>query len=182
MIRLFTALEIPDEVADRLIQLQTGLHGARWIEREAFHITLRFIGEVAEDVAADIDKALEEEGAADAFELHLSGVGQFGNKHPHALWAGVAPNPALSALQTAHERLMRKTGLAPETRTYKPHVTLARLKNIEPEPVWRYIETNNLFESLPFKVWRVGLFSARLKGGGPYRLERVYPVLGSKHT
>ncbi|HAC59822.1 MAG TPA: RNA 2',3'-cyclic phosphodiesterase, partial [Rhodobiaceae bacterium] len=58
MIRLFTALEIPDEVAEKLIPLQRGINGARWIERPDFHITLRFIGDVAENVADDIDEAL----------------------------------------------------------------------------------------------------------------------------
>ena len=46
MIRLFTALEIPDAAAEKLTRLQQGLEGARWIERDAFHLTLCFIGEV----------------------------------------------------------------------------------------------------------------------------------------
>ena len=59
MIRLFTALEIPDEVAERLARLQQGLDGARWIERPDFHITLRFAGDIPEDVASDFAEELE---------------------------------------------------------------------------------------------------------------------------
>ena len=58
MIRLFTALEISDETAERLEGLQRGIEGARWIERESFHITLRFIGDVPENIAAAVDEAL----------------------------------------------------------------------------------------------------------------------------
>ena len=88
MIRLFTALEVPDEVAERLMRLQRGLDGARWIERPDFHITLRFMGDVPEDIADDIDEALSEIPMA-PFDVELEGLGEFGGKRPHTLYAGV---------------------------------------------------------------------------------------------
>ena len=176
MIRLFTAIEIPEAISARLIGLQNGLPGARWIDRENFHITLRFIGEVAEDIATDIDRALAEL-TADPFDLFLSGIGQFGNKKPRAVWAGVSPSPVLSALQARQEKALQRLGLEPDHRNYTPHVTLARLRNGAAADVWRYIEANNLFETLPFTVERFVLFSSRLsQGGGPYVTEQVYPL------
>jgi 2'-5' RNA ligase len=175
MIRLFTALEIPDEIAARLTGLQRGIDGARWIERENFHITLRFIGDIPEDVAADVDAALAAVPVR-PFEIELEGVGEFGGRKPHAVWAGVKPSDALRQLQARHESAVRRAGLLPETRKYTPHVTLARLRGIEAPDVYRFIEANNLFATPKFEVTRAVLFSSRAgTGGGPYLPERYYP-------
>lgn len=179
MIRLFTALEIPGDIAERLSRLQHGLPGARWIERDAFHLTLCFIGEVTEPVAGEIDQALSRIEAA-PFDVQLHGIGEFGHKKPHAIWAGVNESPALHALQAEQETLLRRLRLDIETRKYIAHVTLARTSRVDPSAVGRFIEANNLFETLPFPVTRFVLFSARLsQGGGPYVAERVYPLDGA---
>lgn len=175
MIRLFTALEIPDEIAERLVRLQRGIEGARWIEREDFHITLRFIGDIPEDVADDVDAALAEIPFT-PFELELEGVGAFGGTKPHAVWAGVKLTEPLKILQQRHESAMRRVGLPPETRNYTPHVTLARLRGREADEVYRFVEANNLFATPRFEVTRAVLFSSRAStGGGPYVVERTYP-------
>lgn len=178
MIRLFTALEIPDEAAEKLARLQQGLEGARWIERADFHVTLRFMGDVAENVAADIDEALAEI-PMEPFEVELEGVGEFGGKRPHTLWAGVKPSEPLRLLQARHESAMRRVGLKPETRNYTPHVTVARLSHVSTEEAYRYIAANNLFASPPFTVESFTLFSAKAStGGGPYVAEKRYPDFG----
>ena len=176
MIRLFTALEIPADIAGRLVRLQRGVEGARWIEPGDFHITLRFIGDIPENVADEVDAALE--GLPfEPFEVEIEGVGAFGGAKPHALWAGVKPNERLARLQARHERAMRRVGLKPETRNFTPHVTLARLRAaVDPAEVYHFIEANNLFATPSFEVERFVLFSAREStGGGPYVPERVYP-------
>ena len=175
MIRLFTALEIPSEIRQRLTALQSGLDSARWIEPEDFHITLRFLGDISEDVAADADAALARIPFT-PFEVEIEGVGAFGGAKPHSLYAAVKHSPELMLLQSRQESAMRRVGLAPETRNYLPHVTLARFNRIEPEYVYRYIEAHNLFACPPFTASRAALFSSRpSKGGGPYVGERYYP-------
>lgn len=175
MIRLFTALEIPDEIAERLVRLQRGIEGARWIEPEDFHITLRFVGDIPEDVAADVDEALQDI-RFEPFDIELEGVGAFGGAKPHAVWAGVRASEPLKQLQARHESAMRRAGLKPETRNYTPHVTLARLRAEENPDVYRFIEANNLFAAPRFEVGHFVLFSSRTStGGGPYVAERVYP-------
>lgn len=175
MIRLFTALEIPDEIAERLLPLQTGIEGARWIERDSFHITLRFIGDVPENVADDIDQALGRIPFA-PLTLSLEGVGTFGGAKPHAIYAGVNPSEPLSILQARHENALRRVGLKPETRKFMPHVTLARLRGHELDEAQAYVMANNLFATPTFEVNRVILYSAKGQtGGGPYRAERAYP-------
>src|ERR1700685_3846481 len=96
--RLFVALSIPDTVASGLLLLQGGIPGARWQTREQLHLTLRFIGEVDGRDAIAIHDTLSGI-AAPAFTLELHGTGEFGGKHPHALWAGVRPSEALLHLQ-----------------------------------------------------------------------------------
>src|SRR5205823_13507748 len=98
MIRLFVAAELPESIRERLLSLQGGVPGARWSNSEQLHLTLRFIGEVAENVGHDIDDALATIRAP-SFTLELSGVGEFGGKNPRALWAGVKNNDALLHLQ-----------------------------------------------------------------------------------
>jgi len=180
MIRLFTALEIPPHVADRLELLQSGFKGARWIDRDAFHITLRFIGEVPEDMAGDIDRALSSL-RTEPFSVTLDGIGEFGGKKPHAIWARVAENPQLMQLQARQENALRRIGLQPDRRKYTPHVTLARMRRgVEQADVMRYIERNNLFCAGPFEVRQFVLMSSRLsQGGGPYIVEREY-MLGAE--
>lgn len=178
MIRLFTGLEIPSPIAQRLSLLQSGLQGARWIDPENFHITLRFIGDVPEDTATEIDEALSHI-YEDPFELQLQGVGQFGNDKPHAVWARVGESEPLRALQAHQEIAMQRLGLRAEPRKYTPHVTVARLnkRTTNAGDVMRYIEHNNLFATEAFKVSRFVLFSARSsKGGGPYVVERSYQL------
>ena len=97
MPRLFTALEIPRDAALSLSLLRGGLPGARWVDVENYHLTLRFIGDVEGHVADEIANALDRV-RRHSFALTLSGVGAFGQKKPHAVWAGVAASPDLAAL------------------------------------------------------------------------------------
>lgn len=177
MIRLFAALALPDDVAALLGERQAGVIGARWRPRESLHVTLRFFGEVAEDVADDLDWALAEL-RSHGFELELTGVGCFGEgRQIEAIWAGVAENAELRRLAKACETAARRCGLKPETRRYAPHVTLAYLRRADPVPVAAWIQRNNLLRSPVFSIERFGLYSSRLgREGSIYRLERTYPL------
>ena len=126
MPRLFSAIEIPRPLAERLTLLRAGLTGARWIDPENYHLTLRFIGDVDGSTAREFAEAL---GGIEAppFELRLNGLGSFGGHKPRAIFAGIAPSDGLDALRRANERAAREAGLPPEGRNFKPHVTLARL-------------------------------------------------------
>src|SRR3954470_12914088 len=98
MIRLFAALPIPDDIALALARRQTGVEGARWRPLEALHITLRFFGDIREDIARDLDAELV--GVrGQAFDIELSGVGAFGEGPDlSVLWAGVADSEPLRRL------------------------------------------------------------------------------------
>ncbi|MEG3616878.1 RNA 2',3'-cyclic phosphodiesterase [Magnetovibrio sp. PR-2] len=128
MIRLFVGIQIPENASNQLILIQNGLPEARWVAPDNMHITLRFIGEVDENVAEDLAKALEVV-RVQPYALSLVGVGTFG-RPPHSLWAGVKDHPqgTLTDLHRTIDGVLIRAGLEPEHRKYQPHVTLARFR------------------------------------------------------
>ncbi|GGF86138.1 RNA 2',3'-cyclic phosphodiesterase [Azorhizobium oxalatiphilum] len=175
MPRLFTAIEIPEEVGDTLALLRGGISGARWIDPEFYHVTLRFMGDVDDALARDIAQMLGQVRRR-AFDMVLDGLDQFGGHKPRAVIASVKANPALLELQAEQERIMQRLGLAPE-RAYRPHVTLARLRDASTRQVADYLAMRGLYRSMPFHVPRFVLYSSRDSvGGGPYVVEAAYPL------
>jgi RNA 2',3'-cyclic 3'-phosphodiesterase len=179
MPRLFTALEIPRDAALSLSLLRGGLPGARWIDVENYHLTLRFIGDVEGHVADEIANSLDRVRRP-SFPLALSGVGAFGSKKPHSIWAGVTASPDLAALQAEIERICQRIGVAADPRKFVPHVTLARLKNTSPIEVAHYLSARGNFSAASFRVGRFVLMSSRDSvGGGPYIVEEAWPLTAS---
>jgi RNA 2',3'-cyclic 3'-phosphodiesterase len=176
MPRIFTGLEIPDDVAQSLAMLRGGLPGARWIDPENYHLTLRFIGDVDDTTAHEVASLLGRVRRP-ALELRFDEIASFGGRRQRAVIATLAQTPALMELQAEHERLMQRVGLEPEGRKYTPHVTLARLRDASSRQVAEYLSTRALIRPLPFKVSRFVLFSSRASvGGGPYVVEAAYPL------
>jgi 2'-5' RNA ligase len=176
MPRLFTGLEIPPEVAQSLAMLRGGLPGARWIDSENYHVTLRFIGDVDDSIAHEVASLLDRV-KRNAFELRIDGLTSFGSKKPRAVVATVTPTSSLMEVQAEQERLMQRIGLEPEGRKYTPHVTLARLRDASSRDVADYLATRGYYRSAPFPVSRFVLFSSRASvGGGPYVVEASYPL------
>lgn len=176
MPRLFTGIKIGADIAAQLARLKGGLHGARWIEPEDFHITLRFLGDVSEIEADDFVQKLEDIEAP-AFSLRLEGMGAFGKSKPRLIYAAVAPSPALHHLHLAHERAAILAGLEPEGRKFTPHVTVARLRHSRAEDIARYLSEFGDFQTLEFEVLEFMLYSARQsRGGGPYVVEERFAL------
>src|SRR5690606_26992335 len=115
---------------------------------------------------------------APALELELQGAGAFGEGADiRAIWAGVVENPALTQLARACESAARRVGLKPESRAYRPHVTMAYLRRPDPAAVAGWIQRNNLMHSPAFAVDRFGLYSShQTHEGSRYRLEREYQL------
>ncbi len=178
MPRLFVALEIPREAALSLSLLRGGLYGARWIDVENYHLTLRFIGDVDAPTADELVHALDRV-RREPFSLSLVGMGSFGSKKPHSIWAGVSASPDLIALQAEIERICQRLGLRPDPRKFTPHVTLARLRGARVEDVVDYLSARSNFFTDPFAVSRFVVLSSRESvGGGPYVTEEAYPLAG----
>ncbi len=103
----------------------------RWIRHAGMHLTLKFLGEVAEGNVGKISGLLEETAANHAnFNLRLIGTGVFppGKRAPRVLWIGIVENPQLLALQADVELGLESLGFEREKRDYHPHLTIGRVK------------------------------------------------------
>ena len=176
MPRLFVGLEIPQDVGDALSLLRGGLPGARWIDPENYHITLRFIGDIDDRLANEIASLLDGVRRR-SFEVRFGNLMSFGGRKPRAIVAAVEPVQALVELHGELERMMQRLGLEPEGRKFIPHVTLARLRDASSRDVADYLSARGPLFGSSFRVSRFVLFSSRASvGGGPYVVEADYPL------
>ena len=178
MPRLFVALELPDPVRERLALVQGGVPGARWVLPESLHLTLRFIGEVDEHAAADLDAQLGRISAS-GFDLRIADVGSFGpDRSPTVIWAGAPRCDALQHLRDKVDRAVVAAGLSADDRRFKPHVTLARMRNSRRDRVHRWLSDNAFLSTAPFPIDRFVLFRSHLnRDGAVYETLAEYPLI-----
>jgi 2'-5' RNA ligase len=153
-VRLFVAVEIDLSVTQALAEFSAELRrkaqalapSARigWMSLEQLHVTSRFVGEVDDEKAAAIAGALLEPLEVEPFDLSVAGAGAFPERGaPRVLWAGIAAGiEGLTAVEAEVSGRLTACGIAREERPYRPHVTLARVR--EPEG----LRSAALFESL----------------------------------
>ena len=175
--RLFVALDLPFETRCRLLELASGLAGARWLPPQNYHVTLRFLGEMPPHRAEELDAALAALRGR-RFALQLGGVGVFEKAgRPQALWAGVERSQQLDHLQTKIETAVQRQGFEPERRRFTPHVSLARLDNTPPAKLAAWVQRHNLLRAGPIEVTHFTLFSSQLgKDAAVYTAEVEYPL------
>ncbi len=179
MIRLFVGIELPPLIRQQLHFLSGGIPEARWTDESNYHLTLAFIGVVDEPVAGDIDEALGHV-RDHAFDLRLSGVGQFDRGgHTTIVWAGIDPNPALGHLSDKVKTALTRSGVEVDTRKYSPHITLARIGHAaRQEKIFHYLADHGLFAAGPFRVDHFCLFESMRGHGAPvYRPITRYRLL-----
>ena len=170
--RLFVGLGLPPDVRMRLGALAGGLEGARWVQPESLHLTLRFIGEVDGGEAEDLAAALADI-AAPAFDMRLDGLGYFGTARKiRLLWAGVRDgaqaDEGLRHLQAKVEAAAVRSGFGDEGRKFKPHVTIARFRRAAPKSLGVYLESHGGFSTPAFPVLQFTLFESRMGHGGSH--------------
>ncbi len=134
-IRSFICVEIDDAIRAALADAQQALAGAggqvRWSKPENVHVTLKFLGDIAEEnvgAACRIVKSVA--GGYDAFDITVAGFGAFPNwRRPRVVFAHVDdPTGALAKLTKAFEREMTAIGVKREKRPFRSHLTLGRVK------------------------------------------------------
>jgi 2'-5' RNA ligase len=166
MLRLFVGIPLPPQHRLLLSTICLGLPGLNWVDPGNFHVTIRFIGETDEGVAADIDAALARTRAP-AFSLTVAGVGIFGTSDkPRTLYAAVDKCDGLLLLQQRVEAALVRVGLPPDMRRYQPHVTLARIKGRPPAGLATYLGAHGLLRLPPFDVAGFSLIRSYLTKSG----------------
>jgi len=132
MVRLFIAVNLPDDLRGKLVSVQEKLpkQGLKLVEPENLHMTLKFLGEVREDAVDEIGRAMAEAVAGQIpFEVEVAGLGAFPDlRRPRVVWAGVTRGrQEVVSLQAKLEDALQPLRFQRE-RDFHPHVTLARVK------------------------------------------------------
>ena len=185
VIRTFIAIRLPGEIERALGKLAAGLRpawperGVRWVKAENIHLTLRFLGDKEEERVGGIGEGLAAvAGEHEAFELALEGSGCFPNgRRPRVIWTGVADDAGrLVALQSDIEGLVRELGWEAETRDYRPHLTLGRVRQGVKPPQGHWCGDP---PAMTFAVGAVELIESELQpGGAEYRTRYTAPLRG----
>lgn len=132
--RLFVAAELPASHRAALADVcESGRRGGvRWVPGDNVHLTLKFLGDVDEELVPKIEEALAAVAApAEPFALSLSGCGCFPNaRAPRVIWLGLAEGAGeAAALAAAVDRALEPLGFGREKRPFKPHLTIGRVKD-----------------------------------------------------
>ena len=165
--RVFVAIPVPEEIRDRLEDLQADLKVGRLSDPETFHVTLAFLGEEPVDRVEAAHEALESLSAA-PFMIRIDGLGSFGGAEPKTLCAAVAPSAGLTALRAKVRSLLHGAGLMPDRERFRPHVTLARFRpgRAADPALGRFLTAHAAFGTAPFPVREVILYRSHLTSGG----------------
>jgi 2'-5' RNA ligase len=165
--RLFVSIELPRAISERFAELDPHLRGVRWLAPEQMHLTLSFLGNVSEEVAEHLKENL---AAIDwkAFFLPLTGFGAFpGKGRPNVIWVGVGRgHPHLFQLHKRVQEAALAAGLEPDLRSFHPHVTVARCRDVSPEAVRPFLKAHADFDAGLIHVESFCLNSSELTPAG----------------
>jgi len=177
-IRSFIAAELPDELGIWLSQLQAQLKadkspGVKWVDPYGIHLTLKFLGDVAIDKTDAITRAMETASQGiSPFNLTIKDLGVFPNlRRVQVVWVGISGEVTkLNQLQQNIEANLARLGFAPESRAFKPHLTLARLRNQaspdERQKFGQFISDIKFEETYHFEVNVISLMKSQLTREG----------------
>ena len=177
MVRLFAAIYLPSEIRQQVSMLQQGIPGVRWVPPGQLHLTLRFIGNVDRERELCIRSRLA--GLLPApMRLCLKQVGVFPDAGPpRVLWTGVEHSEPLMALRDRLEASLIAAGCEPEQRSFSPHITLARLRDVPRARIIPYLGQHERFSAGPFETAEFHLYSSRLSHEGcTHTVEQTYPI------
>jgi 2'-5' RNA ligase len=164
--RLFIAIELPDDVKQALGRLWTDIPGARRVPTEQVHLTLAFLGEVDE---ANLERLTGEltRIRVPEFRLCFSGTGCFPDRRrPRVVWIGLEPHPRLKHLAAVVHEAVLACDIPQEERPFSPHITLARFKQSSPRECAAFLDQHKMPKLPPLRVREFTLFQSRLTPQG----------------
>ncbi|MBW2967557.1 RNA 2',3'-cyclic phosphodiesterase [Candidatus Woesearchaeota archaeon] len=165
--RLFIAIEVPEEVTRILKSLQDKLNiPGRATKTKSFHLTLKFLGEVDDDVLPRLEEELSKV-KFDSFKATMSDIGTFPNiNNPRVLWIGIEPHKAINALQKDVDSATQKLGFEMDNR-FHPHLTLARIKFLDNKAEFKHALGDIKPPEASFPVSEFKLIKSTLAPQGP---------------
>lgn len=174
--RLFVAIPLPEEVKMQLQQLQEPVDGLQWQRPDQYHLTLRFIGEVSDNMTRRVEDELNQVDTS-PFDIQLTGLGYFPQSSiPKVIWAGVKKNKRLTELQSQVEQACQRAGLEPDNRSYQPHITLGRNKEASKTKLRSLLDRYRHIRADAIPVTSFNLYTSELiRKGAIHRIRRKYP-------
>lgn len=183
--RLFFAVDLPDDLADEFAALQdrfADAEGLNFTDPEQAHVTLKFLGEVDEAEISSLESAAEtaiDDCNAAPFEMEVGGLGVFPSlDYISVVWAGVRDGSA--DLVQLHEALEVETtalGFEAESHAFTPHLTLARMEYAAGKELVQDLVTGEDPTVGRFEVDAVRLKQSVLTGEGPeYETVTSFPL------
>jgi 2'-5' RNA ligase len=158
--RLFTGLDLPEDILEKLERLLMHLRPAahlKWSPVYNLHLTLKFIGEWPEEKLPELKTALGSIPSRAPIQAEVKGLGWYPNPHhPRVFWAGVQGGEPLQALVRDVEAALAPLGIAPDERAFSAHLTLARIK--DPVPLQALRNAIAQLESLEFGAFTADRF------------------------
>jgi 2'-5' RNA ligase len=176
MLRLFVAVDLPDQLREEVAQWMGQVrhltpHATRWVKTEQLHITLRFLGDTPEENLPQVQDQLTAV-KADCFHLRLRGAGVFPEIHarkprkpPKVLWLGIEPTTELVRLKQSIDTAMT-VDPAHEKQVFSPHLTLARLSSPPDPTVTHFLMKNQTYTSPDWPVTAFHLYQSTLRREG----------------
>ncbi|TDX52914.1 RNA 2',3'-cyclic phosphodiesterase [Orenia marismortui] len=174
--RLFIAIELEQVLKGKLEKIQNILRDCslkvKWVDKNNFHITLKFLGEVSQGELSDInEKILEVTEKVSSFKVQIKGLGAFPNlDYPKVIWTGIEEGQEeLISLHKYLEEVMINLGFKAENNKYRPHITLGRTSRKEKN----FSLISKRLKEFPFKidfyqeVKKISLIKSRLTSKGP---------------
>lgn len=177
--RTFIAIDLSPEIKDNLVTLVNRLkpmgRNVKWVTKENYHLTLKFLGEISESEVAEVKNTLAEIASRHhSFNLLLKGAGSFppGSSRMRIVWAGIAGEDELLSLEKEIETGLEKKGFPKEDRPFSPHLTIGRVKMPEKqEKLASELIKNNQLELGSMVVRELTFFQSILHPQGPeYRV------------
>jgi 2'-5' RNA ligase len=171
--RLFIATTFPDaelrSVNDRVSKVKSKLPPATWVRPAAQHLTFAFLGEQDEQLIDPLSALLTDELAdVERFEGRFRDCGFFPNpRHARVGWVGVTPQERFRAVAAAVRSAVKSARIELDGGEFKPHLTLMRIRDVWPPACIEIFHSAlRSFESEPFPIEQVTLFSSDLQPGG----------------
>ncbi len=171
--RLFAAVPIAEPARGQIARLLGRLRELEWplrlVHDHGLHLTMKFFGEVPPARLEVIEEAVRATvPGTGVLSLQLAEVGAFPTeRHARILWLGLEAPPSLELLQDRLERRSEAIGFPPEGRPFRPHVTLARVREGQRLPPGAIDSLNGEYEQVPFVATELVLYESVLGRGGP---------------
>jgi 2'-5' RNA ligase len=175
--RLFTAIDIPDEIREALrtiVARWKPLAKISWSPIGNLHITTKFIGEWPEPRLEEMKRTLASVQPGGPIDIAIREIGWFPNeRRPRALWAGIEADEALAKLAHATEQAVAAIGVLVEDRPFSPHLTLARIRETVPLEALRAATAKSKAD---FGSFQAREFSLYLSAAGRYTALATFPL------